>query len=65
MSLKSRIREAQGEQSERGKPDPGGRGADKRVAAMVSSNEDGGDEIKEAVPSVEEIRALLLRKSTD
>ncbi|HVB79245.1 MAG TPA: hypothetical protein VNE82_04755 [Candidatus Binataceae bacterium] len=63
MSLRSRIREAQREANKRAKPDPRHHFGDKGASAMISSKKDAEDEIKEAIPTVEEIRTALLRKS--
>jgi hypothetical protein len=65
VSLKSRIREAQGEATTGAKPDTRNHAGDKGVFAIISSKKNVEDENQEAVPTVEEIRTTLLRKSTN
>jgi hypothetical protein len=65
VSLKSRIREAQREAAKRVKSDPRRHAGDKDASAMISPKNVIEDEVKEAVPTVEEIRTALLRKSAN
>jgi len=65
VSLKSRIREAQRAAAKRLKPDPRRDAGGKDAAAMMGSKDGAEDEMKEAAPTVEEIRIALLRKSTN
>jgi hypothetical protein len=67
VSLKSRIRAAQGTAAKRVKPVPdsypGGDASDDNSPATMSLQDSAKDETSEAAPTVEEIRAALLRKS--
>jgi hypothetical protein len=65
VSLKSRIREAQGDVTTDAKPDTRNHAGDKGVSAIISSKKNGEDENQETAPTVEEIRTILLRKSTN
>jgi hypothetical protein len=65
VSLKNRIREAQREAAKRVKRDERRIASDKNGAAMSGSNDGFDDEMKEAMPTVEEIRVALLRKATN
>lgn len=65
MSLKSRIREAQREAAKRMKPDRRRHASDKDASAMISSRNIVEDDVKVAMPTVEEIRTALLRKSAN
>jgi hypothetical protein len=65
VSLKSRIREAQGDVTTDAKPDIRNHAGDKGVFAIISSKKNGEDENQETAPTVEEIRTILLRKSTN
>ena len=64
MSLKSRIREAQREAAKRMKRDTR-RDASGRDGASIYGSNGVDDEMNEAMPTVEEIRIALLRKSTN
>ena len=63
MSLRSRIREAQREAAKHVKLDPRRHASDKDASAMIGSKNVAEDEMSEAMPTVEEIRIALLRKS--
>lgn len=64
MSLKSRIREAQSEAVKRTKR--ARRNASDKEGAPIFGSKDGrDDETTEAMPTVEEIRVALLRKSSN
>jgi hypothetical protein len=63
VSLRSRIRAAQGTAATRVKPDPGGDASDENTPATMSLQDSAKDETSEAAPTVQEIRAALLRKS--
>jgi hypothetical protein len=65
VSLKSRIQEAQREAAKRMKRYARRKSSDNGGAAMSGSNDGVDDEMKEAMPTVEEIRVALLRKSTN
>lgn len=65
MSLKSRIREAQRAAAKRMKPEARCNASDKGATAMIGSRDGVEDEMKETMPTVEEIRIALLRKSTN
>jgi hypothetical protein len=65
VSLKSRIRAAQRETARRVKAALHRNARDKDVSAKISSKYATEDEIKETVPTVDEIRTALLRKSTN
>ena len=64
MSLKSRIREAQREAAKRMKRDTR-RDASGRDGASIYGSNGVDDEMNEAMPTVQEIRIALLRKSTN
>jgi hypothetical protein len=63
VSLRSRIREAQREATRRVKPEARRHASDKDASAVIGSKEIVEDEREEAMPTVEEIRTALLRKS--
>jgi hypothetical protein len=67
VSLKSRIRAAQGTAATRVKPhldsDPSGDASEENSPATMSMQDFAKDETSEAAPTVDEIRAVLLRKS--
>jgi hypothetical protein len=65
VSLKSRIQEAQREAAKRMKRFARRHTRDNGGAAMNGLNDGVDDEMKEAMPTVEEIRVALLRKSTN
>jgi len=65
VSLKSRIREAQREAAKRMKRDTRRNAGDKDGAPIFGSKDGVEDEMREAMPTVEEIRIALLRKSTN
>jgi hypothetical protein len=65
VSLRSRIREAQREAARRVKLDSRRKAGDKDVPAKISSQDATEDEMKEATPTVDEIRTALLRKSAN
>ena len=65
MSLKSRIREAQREAARRFKPNRGHNAGDEDAPAKLSSQDATEDEMKQAMPTVDEIRTALLRKSAN
>ena len=65
MSLKSRIRDAQREAARRIKPASPRNAGDKDFPAKLSSEDATEDEMKEAMPTVDEIRTALLRKSAN
>ncbi len=65
MSLRSRIREAQREAAKQVKPDPRRHGSNKDAFAKISPKDVAEDEMSAAMPTVEEIRTALLRKSAN
>jgi hypothetical protein len=65
VSLKSRIQEAQREAAKRMKRYARRNTSDSGSAAMNGLKDGVDDEMKEAMPTVEEIRVALLRKSTN
>jgi len=65
VSLKSRIQEAQREAAKRMKRYARRNTSDNGGAAMKGLKDGVDDEMKEAMPTVEEIRVALLRKSTN
>jgi hypothetical protein len=65
VSLKSRIHEAQREAAKRMKREARRNASDKDGAAMSGSKDGIENEMKRATPTVEEIRVVLLRKSTN
>jgi len=65
VSLKSRIQEAQREAAKRMKRYARRNTSDNGGAAMNGLKDGVDDEMKEAMPTVEEIRGALLRKSTN
>lgn len=66
VSLKSRIREAQREAAKRMKRDTRRNARDQDGGTPIFGSKDGvDDEMNDAMPTVEEIRVALLRKSTN
>jgi hypothetical protein len=65
VSLKSRIREAQREAAKRVKRDTRRNASEQDGIPIFSSNDGVDDEMNDAMPTVEEIRIALLRKSTN
>lgn len=65
VSLKSRIRAAQGEANKCPKRGAGRHARNKSVLALINLKKPTEEEIKEVVPTVEEIRTALLRKSAN
>jgi hypothetical protein len=65
VSLKSRIRAAQSEATKGLKRETGRHARNKSVLALISLKKPIEEEIKEVVPTVEEIRTALLRKSAN
>ena len=65
MSLKSRIREAQREAAKRMQRNARRDASGKDGAPIFGSKDGFDDEMNEAMPTVEEIRIALLRKSTN
>lgn len=65
VSLKSRIREAQREAAKRMKRDTRRNASDQDGIPIFGSKDGLDDEMNDAMPTVEEIRIALLRKSTN
>ena len=65
VSLKSRIREAQREAVKRMKRDTRRNASDQDGTPIFGSKDGVDDEMNDAMPTVEEIRVALLRKSTN
>jgi hypothetical protein len=65
VSLKSRIREAQREAAKRMKRDTRRNASDQDGTRIFGSKDGIDDEMNDAMPTVEEIRIALLRKSTN
>ncbi len=65
MSLKNRIREAQREAANRMKRDARRDSSNKDDTPIFGANDGVDDEMNDAMPTVEEIRIALLRKSTN